>query len=224
MIGTLVNAGAVAAGGLLGVCVGHRMAERFKTILMQALGLSVVLIGLQMALSGQRPLLSVGCLLIGAVTGEALRIEHWLTEAGVWLRARLRSDSESFVEGFVTATLLYCTGAMMIVGSIQDGTIGDPSTLYVKSILDGVASVVLASSLGVGVAFSAASVLLAQGTITVLASQLTFLQRPEVLDAVTATGGLLILGIGVNLLEIAQIRIGNLMPAVFFAIAGACFL
>ena len=222
MIGTLVNAGAIAVGGLLGVRVGHRLAERFKTILMQALGLSVVLIGLQMALSGQRPLLAVGCLLLGAVTGEALRIEHWLTEAGMWLRARLRSDSESFVEGFVTATLLYCTGAMMIVGSIQDGTIGDPSTLYVKAILDGAASVVLASSLGVGVAFSAASVLLSQGAITILASQLLFLQRPEVLDAVTATGGLLILGIGVNLLGITQVRTGNLMPAVFFAIAGAC--
>lgn len=217
-----MNAGAIAAGGLLGVRVGHRLAERFKTILMQALGLSVVLIGLQMALSGQRPLLAVGCLLLGAVTGEALRIEHWLTEAGMWLRARLRSDSESFVEGFVTATLLYCTGAMMIVGSIQDGTIGDPSTLYVKAILDGAASVVLAASLGVGVAFSAASVLLSQGAITILASQLLFLQRPEVLDAVTATGGLLILGIGVNLLGITQVRTGNLMPAVFFAIAGAC--
>ena len=137
------------------------------------------------------------------------------------LKARFRSDSSTFVQGFVSASLLYLTGAMMIVGSIQDGTVGDPHTLYVKSLLDGVASVALASSLGVGVAFSAVAVLIVQGAITLMAGQLLFLRSPAVLDAVAATGGVLILAIGINLLDLKQIRVGNLLPAVFFAIAWA---
>jgi len=224
MIGTVVNAGAVLAGSAIGMAAGRRLPERYKSILMQGLGLSVLLVGLRMGLSGQRPLLAVGCLLAGAVTGEALRVEHWLGELGGWLQERVRSRSATFVQGFVSASLLYCTGAMMIVGSIQDGTVGDPTTLYVKALLDGVASVALASSLGLGVAFSAGSILLSQGAVTLAASHLGFLQHPEVLDAVTATGGLLILGIGLNLLEVTSIRTGNLMPAVFYAIAAAAWV
>ncbi|MDW7712013.1 MAG: DUF554 domain-containing protein [Deferrisomatales bacterium] len=224
MVGTVVNAGAVVAGSLIGVGAGRRLPERFKNILMQGLGLSVVFLGVQMALSGSRPLLAIGCLLLGAVTGEALRVEDRLASLGGWLQARLRSRSATFVQGFVTASILYCTGAMMIVGSIQDGTVGDPTTLYVKALLDGVASVALASSLGVGVAFSAGTVLLAQGSLTLLASHLAFLQAPEVLEAVTATGGLLILGIGINLLNLTVIRTGNLMPAVFYAAGAAVWL
>ena len=118
----------------------------------------------------------------------------------------MQADSSRFVEGFVTATLLYLTGAMTIVGSIRDGTVGDPSVLLIKALLDGVASVALASSLGVGVLFSALPVLVVQGGITLLAGQLAFLSQPAVLDAVNATGGLLILGIGINLLNLGRIQ------------------
>lgn len=221
MTGTVVNTLAVAAGGAAGAIAGRRVSERFQGILMQALGLSVLLLGLQMALSGEKPLLSVGCVIAGALTGEALRIERALERFGGALQRRLRAGSATFVEGFASASILFCTGAMMIVGSIQDGTVGDPSTLYVKAMLDGAASVVMASSLGVGVAFSALSVLLTQGAITLLAGHLEALQRPEVLSAVTATGGLLIAGIGLNLLGATKIRTGNLMPAVFYAAAAA---
>ncbi|NPV03905.1 MAG: DUF554 domain-containing protein [Syntrophaceae bacterium] len=224
MIGTLVNTAAVAAGSLAGAVIGKRLPDRIKSIVMQALGLSVVLIGLQMALSGTRPLLVIGSLLAGAVTGELLNIEGAVEALGEWLKRRFRSDSSTFVQGFVTASILYCTGAMVIVGSIRDGTVGDPSILYVKSLLDGVASVAFASSLGPGVAFSALSVLVVQGSITLLASQLTFLQEPAVIEAVTATGGLLILGIGLNLLEIAKIRVGNLVPALVYAIVAAMYV
>jgi len=122
------------------------------------------------------------------------------------------------VEGFVRATILYLTGAMTIVGSIQDGTVGDATTLYLKALLDGFASVVLASSLGVGVAFSALSVLLVQGGLTLLASQLAFLKEPAVLTSITAVGGMIILGIGINLLEIKRLKVGNLVPALIYAI------
>ena len=221
MTGTLVNSGAILAGSLLGISVGKHISARLKTIVMQALGLSVILIGLQMALTGKEIVVVISCLLIGGVTGELIDIEKWLERMAERLKVRFRSDSSTFVQGFVSSSLLYLTGAMMIVGSIQDGTAGDPHTLYVKALLDGVASVALASSLGVGVAFSALSVLIVQGAITLLASQLLFLKSPAVLDAVTATGGVLILAIGINLLDLKQIRVGNLLPAIFYAMAWA---
>lgn len=222
--GTLVNTAAIVAGSLAGAVIGSRLPDRIKTIVMQALGLSVVLIGLQMALSGTRPLLAIGSLLAGAVTGELMNIERAVANLGERLKKRLRSDSSTFVQGFVTASILYCTGAMVIVGSIRDGTVGDPSILYIKSLLDGVASVAFASSLGLGVAFSALSVFVVQGSITLLSSQLAFLQEPAVIEAVTATGGLLILGIGINILEISQIRVGNLVPALLYAILAAMYI
>lgn len=224
MIGTWVNTGTVITGGLIGVVIGKRLPERFKTIVMHALGLSTLLIGFQMALSGKHLLLTVGCLLAGAVVGEAANIEGAVERLGEWFKRRARSDSSTFVEGFVTASVLYCTGAMVIVGSIQDGTLGDPSTLLVKSLLDGMASIALASTFGIGVAFSAISVLAVQGSITLLASRLTFLQVPGVLEAVTATGGLLIVAIGFNLLTQARIRIGNMVPALAFAALFAYYL
>ena len=164
--------------------------------------------------------MAIACLLLGGITGELLRIEQRLDGLAETLRQLLRSDSSRFVEGFVTATLLYLTGAMTIVGSIRDGTVGDAGILLLKALLDGVASVALASSLGVGVLCSALPVLVVQGGITLLAGQLAFLSQPAVLDAVNATGGLLILGIGINLLDIGRIRVGNLLPAVLYAIIG----
>ena len=184
MIGTLVNTGAVVIGGALGLTVGPRLPENIKTTVMQALGLAVVAIGLRMALDAQHTLLAIGCLLLGGITGELLRIEQRLEGLAEVLRRTLRSTSGRFVEGFVTATLLYLTGAMTIVGSIRDGTVGDPGVLLLKALLDGVASIALASSMGVGVLFSALPVLVVQGGITLLAGQLAFLSEAAVLDAI----------------------------------------
>jgi uncharacterized protein len=222
--GTLVNTTVVVVGSLIGITAGKRLPERLKTMLMQCLGLATILIGLQMALSEKNVIPTIGCLLCGAITGELMNIEAAMDRLGEWLKASARSDSSTFVEGFVTTSLLYVTGAMVIVGSIQDGTTGDATTLYIKSMLDGVASIAFASTLGMGVAFSALSVLFVQGALTALASQLVFLQQPAVLGAITATGGLLIVAIGFNLLNMARIRIGNLLPALIYAILWASFL
>lgn len=222
--GTLVNTAAIIAGGLIGISAGGYLPERIKTIMVQALGLSVVLVGLKMALSVTDLIVTIGCLLVGAITGELIRIEYWVARLGEWMRVRFRSNSSTFAEGFMSASILYLTGAMMIVGSIQDGTIGDSTTLYVKSLLDGVIAIPLASTFGIGVAFSAISVFLVQGSVTLLASHLLFMQDPDVLNAVTVTGGLLIVGIGMNLLKITKIRIGNFLPAIFYAIAWAVFV
>ncbi len=218
-----MNAGAIFAGSLVGLAAGKHLPERLKTTVMQALGLAVILIGLQMALSGKEPLTAIGCLLLGALTGELLRIEQGVERIGEWLKSRTGSNSSTFVQGFVSASLLYLTGAMMIVGAIQDGTVGDTSTLYIKSLLDGVASIALSSTLGAGVSFSALSVLVIQGGVTLLASHLHFLHEPAVLNAVTVTGGLIILGIGINLMNMARIRIGNFLPALIYAIIWAAF-
>ncbi len=221
MLGTLVNTGAVLFGSAIGIAAGSRLPERVKSILMQALALSVVAIGLRMALGAQHNFLAVGCLLLGGVSGELLRIEQRLEGLAETLRLKLHSESGRFVEGFVTSTLLYLVGAMAIVGSIQDGTSGDSSLLLIKALLDGVASIALASSLGFGVMCSALSVLLVQGGITLLAAHLVFLSEPAVLDAISATGGLLTLGIGINLMDIKQIHVSNLLPALVYAIIGA---
>jgi len=221
VIGTLVNSGTILAGSLIGVSLGKRLPENIKRIMMQALGLSVIVVGLQMALSGTVLIAMIGCVLAGAIMGEAIDIEKGVARMGEWLKARFRSNSSTFVEGFVTASVLYLTGAMVIIGSIRDGTVGDPSVLYVKSLLDGVASIAFASSLGIGVAFSALAVFVVQGTITLLAGKLLFLQDPNVLNAITSSGGILILGIGVNILDVTKIRIGNFVPAVFLAIIWA---
>jgi uncharacterized membrane protein YqgA involved in biofilm formation len=223
LTGTFVNTGAIVVGSLVGLVAGRHLSERIKTTVMQGLGLSVILIGLQMALSGKEPLTAIGCLLLGALTGELFRIEQGVEWIGEWLRTRTGSSSSTFVQGFVSASVLYLTGAMMIVGAIQDGTVGDTRTLYIKSLLDCVASVALASTLGPGVAFSSLSVLLVQGGVTLLAARLHFLREPAVLAAVTATGGLIILGIGINLMNMARIRIGNFLPALLYAIVWAAF-
>ncbi|MCG6538007.1 MAG: DUF554 domain-containing protein, partial [Syntrophales bacterium LBB04] len=160
MTGTLVNAGAIFSGGLTGMAAGKHLPERLKTTTMQGLGLSVILIGLQMALSGKEPLTAIGCLLAGAVTGELLRIEQGVERIGEWLKTQTGSRSSTFVQGFVSASILYLTGAMIIIGCILDGSAGDIRTLAIKSLLDGVASVALASTLGAGVTFAALSVLL----------------------------------------------------------------
>jgi uncharacterized membrane protein YqgA involved in biofilm formation len=177
-----------------------------------------------MALSGKSELLAVGCLLAGGLVGEGLRIEDRVGLVGEGLKRRFASDSGTFVEGFVTASVLFCTGAMSIVGSLQDGTVGDPSVLLVKSLLDATGALVMASMLGIGVAFSALSVLLYQGAITLLAGSLGFLSEPRVLDGLSTTGGVIILGIGLNILGVTRIRIGNLLPALFFAVAAAWYI
>jgi len=218
VIGTIVNSGAIIAGSMIGIAGGQHLSGRMRAIIMNALGLSVVIVGLHMALTGKNLIATIGCVLLGAITGELLKIETWIETLGELLKRRFRSDSSTFVEGFVSASVLYLTGVLVIIGPIQDGTVGDASTLYIKSLLDGFASMALASTLGIGVAFSALPVFIVQGAITLLATSLLFIQEPHVLDAVTATGGVLILGIGINILEIKKIPIGNFIPAIFYAI------
>ncbi len=218
MRGTLVNVVAVLLGSGLGLLIGNRLPEKIKKVITTGLGLSVILIGMQMAFKTNNVLIIIGSLVFGGILGELLQIEEALEALGERLKAGLRFQSGGFVEGFVTASLVYCVGAMTVVGSIQEGLSGDPQILYAKSLLDGTASIAFASTLGIGVAFASLTVFFVQGSLTLLGKQLSFLLSPGILSELTATGGLLILAIGLYLLEIKRIKVANLLPALIFAV------
>lgn len=221
MKGTLVNTATVLIGASIGYFAGARLPERIRTILMQGLGLVTLLLGVRMILAaqGSNAVIKVaGALLLGGIAGELLKIEQGLEKAGAYLKNKTKSESATFVLGFVSASLLFCVGPMTIVGSIEDGVRGDASILYTKSIMDGVAAIALTSSLGVGVFFSALTVLIIQGGLTLLGAQLAVLSGPEVLNNLTSTGGGMILGISFKLLNIASVRVGNFLPALVFIV------
>jgi uncharacterized membrane protein YqgA involved in biofilm formation len=213
MKGTLVNTATVIIGSSIGLLIGARFSERINTIVMHALGLSTLLIGFQMAFKTENILLVIGSLALGGIIGELIKLEEALEALGEFIKRKVKSKSGNFVLGFVTSSLVFCIGPLTIVGSIQDGVSGDASVLYAKSLLDGFASIVFASSLGVGVIFSSLTVLIFQGGLTMLGTKLSFLLRPEILNELIATGGLIIVGIGILLLGIKKIKVGNFLPA-----------
>jgi uncharacterized membrane protein YqgA involved in biofilm formation len=247
-LGTLVNVGAVLLGTVLGLLFGRLIPERVRATAMTAIGLSVLGLGLQMALDPRidparlhyagpvpyhpNPLVVIGGLVLGGIAGELMSLERRLEQMGQRLQGlarRLRptappgaSGGHDLVEGFVTASLLYCVGAMAVIGAIQDGA-GDPQVLYVKALLDGIASVVLASTLGAGVGLSALPLGLYQGGITLAASSVAPYLTLPVLATLTSSGGLLIAAIGLDLLAIKRLPLGNLLPGVFVAAALAFF-
>ncbi len=232
MRGTLVNVVAILAGSGLGLLVGGRLPDRLQRIITAGLGLCTLLIGLQMALKTQNVLVVIASMVAGGVVGELLGVEAALEAAGErlrrWAYAKPRGQAASegpatFVAGFVTASLVFCVGPMTILGSIQEGLTGNADILYTKSMLDGAASVAFASGLGVGVAGSILTVIVVQGSLTLLGGQLGFLLFPEILAELTATGGLLIVGIGLLLLDVKRLPVANYLPALVFAIllAGA---
>jgi uncharacterized membrane protein YqgA involved in biofilm formation len=216
--GTIVNVVAVLIGSGIGLAVGDRLPERLQRIITTGLGLSTLLIGVQMALKVENMLVVIASMVLGGAIGELLGIEAGLERAGEWLKTRTHSGSGTFVTGYVTASLVFCVGPMTIVGSIQEGISGNPDIIYTKSMLDGAASIAFASSLGVGVSCAAITVLILQGALTLLGSHLAFLLRPEVLNELTATGGLLILAIGLLLLDVKRLRVANLLPALAVAV------
>jgi uncharacterized membrane protein YqgA involved in biofilm formation len=218
MKGTLVNTATVIIGSLIGLAIGSRFTEKIKTIVLQALGLCTLLIGMRMAFKTENILLVIGSLALGGIAGELLKIEERLERIGEIIKSKVKSDSGTFVLGFVTASLVFCVGPMTIVGSIEDGISGNAGTLYAKSMLDGFASIAFASSLGIGVFFSFLTVLIFQGALTLLGTQLTFLIEPRILNELTATGGLMILGIGFYLLDIKRIKVGNFLPSLVFVV------
>ncbi len=220
MEGTVVNTLAVLAGGTLGLLARRRFPEQMRETVMMGIGLATLLIGFQMALQTQSVLGLILSLAAGAVIGESLRIEEGLETMGRWAEARVgtRAAAGSVAAAFVTSSLLFCVGPMTILGSIQDGLGQPPVLLYTKSLLDGISAMAIGAGLGAGVLLSAGTVLVYQGAITLAAGAVQSALSTEMTRELTATGGVLIVGLGLGILRITRVRVGGLLPALVVSV------
>lgn len=229
-LGTLVNVIAVLAGTTIGVLVGHRLPDGVQERVLRGLGLITLVIGIEMALDwkGTSTSYVLGGVLLGGIAGELMRIEDRLMAFGETLQRQFASGHEpdgpdshhpTVAEGFFTASLLFCVGAMAVIGSFEDGLLHDPDTLLTKAVLDGFASIALAASLGWGVGLSVIAIVAYQGSLTLLAGSLSSVltEGSDELLAMTSAGGILIMGIALKLLDLADIKVGNYLPAILFA-------
>ena len=232
-LGTIINVGGILAGGLLGLCFGKLLKERHQQTLSRTCGVCTLFIGIAGALEGMltvegtsvvsgQAMLIVICLALGGLIGELLNIEDGFERFGRWLKEKTgNAKDKQFVEGFVTASLTVCIGAMAIVGSIQDGIAGDYSILATKAVLDLVIIIVMTSSMGKGCIFSAIPVAVLQGSVTALATLLRPVMTPEAQGNLSMIGSILIFCVGINLVWDRRIRVANLLPAVVLAVAAA---
>ncbi|MGL4791696.1 MAG: DUF554 domain-containing protein [Anaerotignaceae bacterium] len=219
MLGTIVNALAVLLGGTVGLFLKGGMKDRYKDIVISIMGLCVVFIGISTALGGllnedAEPILYIISLVIGGLLGEYWKIESKLEGLGDFIQSKIGTKGGNVSQGFVTASLTFCIGTMAVLGSIESGVQGVHTTLFTKSVLDGVTSIIFASTLGVGVLFSAVSIFIYQGTLTMLASVVQQYMTTDMIREISIIGGILIFAIGINMLEIRRFKVGNMLPAI----------
>lgn len=220
MLGVLVNVATVLLGGSVGLIFKKGISKKFTDAVMIGLGLCTILIGIQGMLKGENILISIVSMVLGAIVGTALDIDGKLNGAGDFLEKKFKKKegkSTSIAEGFVTSSLVFCVGAMTIVGSLNAGLEGDNTMLFTKSTLDLFSSIMLAASLGVGVLFSAAFILVFQGGIVLLSGFLTPLLSEAAINEITCVGSLMILALGFNLIGLAKLKVANYTPALIFA-------
>lgn len=221
MIGTILNIATVLIGGTLGILLGTRLPQRLQKTVIAGLGLFTFSYGTYLFFETDNPLIVLCSLALGGILGEWWNIENGLSKVGLFLERRItkyETRSKNFVQGFLTASLVFCVGPMTILGSIQDGLTGDYQLLATKAIMDGFAALVFGSTLGIGVIFSVLVILIYQGSISILAGQLSLFVTEAMMSELTATGGILLIGIAISsLLDIKSIRVSNLLPALLIA-------
>ena len=234
-LGTCINVAGIVAGGIIGLLFGKVMEERYQSTLMKATGVCVLFIGISGALeemmtvsqgrlNTRGTMMVIGSFAIGSLLGEWLNIELRMEQFGNWLKAKIGNDRDAgFVEGFVTASLTVCIGAMAVVGAIQDGVYGDYSVLAAKAVLDLIIIIIMTASMGKGCIFSAIPVALFQGSITILSTFLEPLMTEAALSNLSLTGSILIFCVGVNLIWEKKLRVANMLPALLVAVAWAFF-
>ncbi|HLD12155.1 MAG TPA: DUF554 domain-containing protein [Candidatus Nanoarchaeia archaeon] len=213
MLGTLINTGAVIIGSILGLLIHKKFPKNIITIAFQAIGLFTITIGISMAITTENWLLLIFSIIIGSIIGELLNLEERLNKFSNYIKKKLGSTDNTFSEGLTTAFLLYCMGSMTILGAIQEGIGGTSELLLAKSLLDGFSSIALAATLGIGVLFSAIPLLIYQGGLTLFASSLQQFLTPLLITALSGLGGILLLGLGINILEIKKLKILNMLPS-----------
>ena len=217
-MGTIVNVIAVLIGGSLGLLFREHFPERIAQTALQVMGLFTIFVGISMALQGQEAILVLMSLAFGAMIGEWLNIEASLDKLGGWLEKRFRISQGSPAKGFIAASLVFCVGSMAIIGSIADGVKGDHSILFTKAMMDGIISIAFAAGMGIGVLGAAFSILIYQGGLTLLAAQLQPIFSTAVIRELTSVGGVMVMGIGINILGLQKIRVGNFLPALVLII------
>lgn len=218
MIGTLVNTAAVIVGSTLGLLIHAHLPPKLTKIAFQAIGLFTLFIGFQMASKTGSLLILIFSMVIGAIIGQLIDLDRHIQNLSEKLKTRLKSKNEKFTEGLVTAFLLWCMGSMTILGAMEEGFGNPPNLLLAKSVLDGFSSMALAATMGIGVMFAAIPLLIFQGGLTLLASALKDVFSVPVIAEMTAVGGLLLIGLGVNILEIKKLKILNMLPALVIAV------
>ena len=224
MLGTIVNTIAVIIGAFIGIGLKKGLPEKMADTLMKGLGLCTLFLGISGSLCGENSLILIISIVIGTLIGEGIDLEDKVNKLGQWVEKKFggqESDTKkktSIAEGFVTASLLFCVGAMTIVGSLQSGLSGNHEMLFNKSVLDFVAAIIFASSLGIGVAFAAAFVFVYQGTITLMAQWIAPLLNDTVINEMTCVGSVIIIGLALNMLKITKLRVMNYVPAIFVPI------
>ena len=218
MIGTISNAAAVIVGSSIGLLIRNRLPARMVERIFQAIGLFTIFLGIHMASKTNNFLILIFSLVIGTIVGEFIDLDKAFARLGEYIKGRFKTSNSRFGEGFITAFLLFCMGSMTILGAFEEGLGSDPNLLMAKSLLDGFSSIALAASLGAGVLFAVVPLLLYQGGLTLFAASLAESFSTPVVDELTAVGGLLLLGLGINILGIKQLKIMNMIPALIVAV------
>jgi uncharacterized membrane protein YqgA involved in biofilm formation len=220
MLGPVVNAAAIVIFSLIGAFLIRGIPGRIEEIIKKAIGLSIIFLGIHGAFDNEKMLLLIMSMVFGGIIGELINIDKWMNNLGLWAEKKLNikeaaASGRSFSKGFVSASILFCTGSMAIIGSMQSGLQGNHQILLAKSIMDGSMSLVFGASLGIGAAFSALPVLLYQGGIALASTFIRDYMNPEIIREMSAVGSLIIAGIGFNFLGVKEIKVANLIPAMF---------
>ena len=226
LLGSLVNSAAIILGGSIGLALKKGLSDRIASAVMNALALCVLYIGVSGILKGENILNTILSMVFGTLVGEWIDLDKKINQLGDEIESRVSSENKehSVSNGFVTASLLFCVGAMAIVGALQSGLTGNHDTLFAKSLIDGIAAIVMASSLGIGVLLSAGLILVYEGGITLFANVLAPLLTDSVINEMTCVGSLLIVGLALNMLKLTNLKIMNYAPAVFFPILFGYFM
>src|SRR3989339_491742 len=218
MWGTLINAGAIVVGSILGLLFHSNIPKKYIQIIFQAIGLFTLFVGIAMALKTSNYLILVFSMVIGAILGTMMDLEKLINRFSEKLKTKIKTDNNKFSEGMISAFLLYCMGSMTILGAFEEGFGSSPNLLLAKSLMDGVSSIALSAGLGVGVIFSVVPLMLYQGGLTLFANLLNDKLSEPIINELSAVGGLMLIGMGLNILEIAKIKVINLLPALVIVV------
>lgn len=218
MLGTLINAGTVILGSIIGLILHQRLPEKITKIVFQGIGLFTLFLGFTMAAKTNHYLIMIFSIVIGSIIGQLLSIDSILDRFSDYLKQKVRSDNDKFTDGLITAFLLFCMGSMTILGAFEEGLGGKPNLLLTKSMLDGFSSIALSAGLGIGVIFSVIPLLIYQGGLTLFAGWLGEFFNEIVINEMSAVGGLILIGLGINILEIKKIKVVNMLPGLVVAV------